>query len=299
VRGFDWNHLHYFRLVGRLQHVTRAAEQLGISQPALSRALAQLNDQVGVPLFQRSGRSIRLTRYGEKFLHHVERASREIDQGRLELDDMARPEKGTVALGFLRTLGAEFVPRMVRGFTADYPQVQFEFTQGNSVSLATQIDHGELDLIFTVAPKNDAAFSWTRIADQELRLFVPLSHPLARRRSVTLNQVAHESFVSFKPGHEMRRLTDELCQAAGFSPRYSFEGDESGSVPGFVAAGFGVAIMPAESNTNPEVVGLRIAKPAASRPVGIGWIEDRFLSASARAFRDFAVATGWPRRATG
>lgn len=296
MRGFDWNHLHYFRLVGRLQHVTRAAEQLGISQPALSRALAQLNARVGVPLLQRSGRSIRLTHYGEKFLHRVERAFCEIDQGRLELDDMAKPEKGTVALGFLRTLGTEFVPRLVRRFRADYPQVQFGFAQSNSAGLATQLDHGELDLIFTAAPGDHAAFSWTKIADQELRLIVPLSHSLARRRSVTLNQVAHESFVSFKPGHAMRRLTDELCQAAGFTPRYSFEGDESGSVPGFVAAGFGVAIMPAESNTNPEVVSLRIAKPAARRPIGIGWVEHRFLSASARAFRDFAVATGWPRR---
>lgn len=296
MRGLDWNHLHYFRLVGRLQHVTRAAEQLGISQPALSRALAQLTVQVGVPLFQRSGRSIRLTRYGEKFLHRIERASREIDEGRLELDDMAKPEKGTVALGFLRTLGTELAPRLVGRFMSEYPQVRFEFTQGNAPSLATQLDRGELDLIFTTAPENHAVSSWTKIGDQELRLIVPLSHPLARRRSVTLDQVAHESFVSFKPEHAMRRLTDELCQAAGFSPRYSFEGDESGSVPGFVGAGFGVAIMPAESNTNTQVVSLRIAKPVARRPIGIGWVENRFLSASARAFRDFAVATGWPRR---
>src|ERR671926_45590 len=105
----DWHLLECFRVAGRLQHVTRAAETLGTSQPALSRALARLQADLGVPLFQRAGRSLRLTRYGESFLARVERALSEIEEGRRELADLTEPERGVVALGFLRTLGAKFI----------------------------------------------------------------------------------------------------------------------------------------------------------------------------------------------
>src|ERR1700742_1991419 len=101
---FDWRQLECFRVAGRLQHVTRAAEQLGTSQPALSRSLARLQSELGVQLFQRAGRSTRLTRSGELFLSRVERALGEIDNGRRELGDLKAADRGTVALGFLRTL---------------------------------------------------------------------------------------------------------------------------------------------------------------------------------------------------
>jgi DNA-binding transcriptional LysR family regulator len=104
-----------------------------------------------------------------------------------------------------------------------------------------------------------------------------------------LRDVADESFVSFKPGHAFRRFTDDLCAAAGFSPVISFEGDDSSSVPGFVAAGFGVAIVPPESAAFAGVVALRISEPTARRAIGIAWMKARYLSASARAFRDFAM----------
>src|SRR5215510_14982205 len=97
----DWHLLESFRIAGRLQHVTRAAEELGTSQPALSRALARLQAELGIPLFERVGRSLRLTRYGELFLARVERALAEIEEGRRELADLTEPERGVVALVFV------------------------------------------------------------------------------------------------------------------------------------------------------------------------------------------------------
>src|SRR5262249_17554782 len=102
----DCHLLESFRIAGRLQHVPRAAEELGTSQPALSRALARLQDDLGIPLFERVGRSLRLTRYGELFLVRVERALAEIEEGRRELADLTEPERGVSALGFLARAGA-------------------------------------------------------------------------------------------------------------------------------------------------------------------------------------------------
>lgn len=295
-KQIDWNSLAYFRTAGRLQHVTRAAEELGMSQPALSRALARLEADLGVPLFQRAGRSVRLTRYGAAFLQRVERALREIDEGRTELADLTGLKRGTVALGFLRTLGAKYVPQLVRRFNAEHPGVQFSFTPNNSATLEEQLARGELDVIFTTAPTGETRFLYQRVADQELALIVARSHPLARRRRVALRELAAEPFVTFKRSHAFRRLTDELCAAAGFVPTISFEGDDSSSLPGFVAAGFGVAIVPLESAAVKDVVALRITEPEAHRAVGMAWLEERYLPASVRAFRDFVIASTTPSR---
>jgi DNA-binding transcriptional LysR family regulator len=286
----DWHLLECFRVAGRLQHVTRAAEQLGTSQPALSRSLARLQSDLGVQLFQRAGRSIRLTRSGELFLSRVERALGEIDNGRRELADLKAADRGSVALGFLRTLAAKYVPELVRRFGARHPGVRFSFAQNNSTAIEAQLERGELDLIFVAVPPGRSGFDWARVADQELVLIVPRSHRLARRRQVRLHEVAKEPFVSFKQGRAIRRMTDELCEAAGFSPAVSFEGDDSSSVAGFVAAGFGVAIVPPEAGKYADVVNLRIAEPVARRAIGIAWVKGRYLPASAQLFRDFATA---------
>ena len=292
TKPLDWNCLHYFRVAGRLQHVTRAAEQLGLSQPALSRALARLEADLGVPLFQRAGRSVRLTRYGEAFLSRVERAFREIDEGRIELADLAGLKHGTVAIGFLRTLGAKYVPQLVRKFSMQHPGVHFVFTPNNSATLEEQLGRGELDIIFATAPTGHSSLTYKPVANQELVVIVAESHPLAHRRRVALRELANEPFVTFKHGHAFRDLTEELCAEAGFTPTISFEGDDSSSLPGFVAAGFGVAIMPFDSSAVSGVVALKISEPVARRAIGIAWLEERYLSASARAFRDFVIESG-------
>ncbi|MGE5537274.1 MAG: LysR family transcriptional regulator [Gemmatimonas sp.] len=295
-KRLDWRQLEYFRVAGRLQHVTRAAEQLGTSQPALSRALARLEADLGVPLFERVGRSIRLTRYGEVFLKRVEGALAQIEEGRLELADLAKPGRGTVALGFLRSLGAKYVPQMVRRFGVAHPEVRFTFTPNNSGELEALLERGELDLAFTTVPVTSGKLAWARVTDQELVLLVPSDHRLARRRQVSLRDVQKEPFVTFKRGHAFRRLTEGLCEEAGFIPSITFEGDDSSSIPGFVAAGFGVAIASPESGNFNGVVGLRIAAPAARRAIGLAWAKDRYLPAGARTFRDFAAADASRRR---
>ena len=123
--------------------------------------------------------------------------------------------------------------------------MRFGFVQNNSATIEAQLERGELDLIFVAVPPGHGGFGWTRVVDQQLVLIVPRGHRLARRRQVRLRDVADERFVSFKQGHAIRRMTDDLCKAAGFVPEISFEADDSSSVPGFVAAGFGVAHRPA------------------------------------------------------
>lgn len=284
----QWDQLVYFRSVARLEHISRAAEELGVTQPALSRAIARLERDVGVELFARRGRSISLTRYGAAFLRQTERALDAIETGRRDVLELASADAALVSLGFLRTLGAALVPRLVRRFAEDHPNVRFTFAQNNGVALEAMLLAGDVAMTLTVGPPVHPALLWERVTTQRLVLIVPPDHRLATRRSVKLTELRDETFLSFKPGHAVRDFTDDLCRRDGFTPRIAFEADESNSIRGFVNAGFGIALVP-QTGTVDDVPSIRIAGNRAQREVGIAWLGDRSLSPAEHAFRIFAV----------
>jgi DNA-binding transcriptional LysR family regulator len=288
----DLQQLAYFRAVGRTLNVTRAADELAMTQPALSRSLGRLARELGVELFERVGRTVRLTRAGEAFLPYAERALRELDDARRHLDDLGGVEHGTIALGFLHTLGAEAVPNLVRGFKSRHPGVRFNFNQNASALLERQLLAGELDLCLTSGPVANPQLAWKRLGDEELILIVPRAHRFAKRRSIRLHDAAAEVFVSYKPETAIRELSDELCRKAGFVPQITFEGEESGTIAGFVRAGLGIAIVPAVMTHGSGTVRLHISEPVARRSMGATWRKDRYLSAAARIFLDYVIS-GW------
>ena len=291
-RRISWQQLEYFLVVARTQNISRAAIKIGLTQPALSRAIANLEANIELPLFQRIGRSIVLTRFGDVFRRRVERALGEIDEARRELDDLVSADRGMIELGFVPTLGVDYIPNAVRRFKDTYPNVRFAFGQNSTSELETKLLNGELDLIFTPKVAGDAVNGISRsvVGEQELILIIPHSHQLVGARKVALSDLSAEQFVSLKKGHRFRQFTDGLCNQAGFAPHHSFEGDDLSSLIGFVSAGFGIAIVPAVCATSPRVASLRIVNPIPKRSIGVNWIDGRYLSASARLFRDFVLA---------
>lgn len=284
----DWQQLEYFQLVARLQHVTQAAAQLKMTQPALSRAIARLEHEVGVPLFDRSARSLTLTRYGQAFLVHVESALHALDQGRRELADLAGLEHGLIALGFLPTLGTDYAPQLIRRFLHAHPNARFTLVQNVGADLESALLAGDLNLVFSYRPSASDAICWQQSGEQELVLAVPPGHRLAGRTKLKLAEAAGEPFVACVATNPIRPLTDELCRVAGFVPKIAFEATDSGGVRGFVAAGFGVALVPAIGYET-GLRTLHITEPHALRAVGINWVKDRYLSVAEQTFRDFAL----------
>jgi DNA-binding transcriptional LysR family regulator len=291
MRRISWQQLEYFLVVARTQNISRAATAVGLTQPALSRAIANLEINLELPLFQRAGRSIILTRFGNVFRRRVERALGEIDNARRELADLVSADRGMLGLGFVPTLGVDYIPNAVRRFKDGYPNVRFTFSQNSSSELEAKLVSGELDLIFTPRVISDAVNSirWSIVDEQELILITPHSHSLVSMSKVALSDLRAELFVSLKEGHRFRQFTDSLFKEAGFTPRYSFEGDDLSSLIGFVSAGFGIAIVPPVCATSPRVSSLRIVRPIPKRSIGMGWIDGRYFSASACLFRDFVL----------
>jgi len=289
-KAVEWHQLEYFREVARQQHFTQAARQLAISQPALSRSIARLERELGVPPFDRTGRSIRLNRYGKTFLTRVERAFSEVAEGQRELADMVGPARGTVAIGFIHILGTQLLPILLRGFRSKYPAIDFKLFQGSTAALLEQLTAGDTDLCLMATHPERPDLEWERLFEEEIYAVVPPDHRLAGRESVRLTELASEPFITFKPGWGLRQLNDELCLQAGFSPRTTFEGEEVATVHGLVAAGLGVALIPrSPAPREARASWLHVTEPRCQRTIGVAWIRDRYLSAVATQFRNFVT----------
>ena len=286
----EWQQLEYFQTIAHIQHMTRAAEILSISQPALSRSIARLEAELGVPLFERRGRSIILNRYGRLFLKRVTRIMKEFQEGKQEIKDLLDPEHGEVTLGFLHTLGSEVIPDLIGSFRTHFPKVSFQLNQNNSYSLLKQLELGEFDLCLVTPPGEKDEIQWIKLWSEELYVIVPHGHPLEKRESILLNEIGNESFVSVKKGNALRQITDQLCHDAGIVPRIMFEGEELHTIAGFVASGLGVSLIPDMKDIDQiKISRIRVSWPKCERAIGIAWMEGRYLSSAAKQFKEFVI----------
>jgi DNA-binding transcriptional LysR family regulator len=282
--------LAYFAAVARTEHVTRAAQETGVPQSTLSRALVRLEQDLGVDLFARRGRTVSLTPAGRTFLTSVERALGEIGRAAEEVRADADPATGKVAFGFLHTMGAETVPALLHTFRAEHPRVRFTLVQTYGEAMIEGLRAGDLDLCLTSPVPDDPDLFTRRLDEQKLRLVVPVDHRLADRRRIRLAEAADEIFVTLEPRYGLRRITDGLCAEAGFRPRVAFEGEEAETLRGLVAAGLGVALLPPPPVPRPGVVELTVTAPRAVREIGVAWLEGQPDTRPVAAFKKFLLS---------
>jgi DNA-binding transcriptional LysR family regulator len=282
--------LAQFAAIARHQHVTRAAQQLGMPQPTLSRALARLEADLGITLFARQGRTLRLTRAGVTFRAAAERALAEVERAAESVRLEADPGGGRVAFGFLHTLGPETVPGLLRAFRADHPRVRFQLVQTYAEAMLERLRAGTLDLCLTSPLPDGPGLVVRRLDEQRLRLVVPAGHRLAGRSRVRLAEVAGDPFVTLEPGFGLRRITDALCAEAGFAPRVAFEGEEAETLRGLVAAGLGVALLPPPAVPRPGVTELDVLGQRAVREIGVAWLDGQTDAPPLAAFKRFLLS---------
>jgi LysR family transcriptional regulator, transcription activator of glutamate synthase operon len=295
VMDMDTDALRWFTLVVDGSTVTEVAQIHRVSQPAVSRALARLEAEVGTPLLHRSGRLLRPTYAGAVFQRHVDALLHRLDDGLAAVSELVDPTTGTVSVAFQLSLGTWLVPEIIERFRQDYPRVQFRLEQSHDALGSSLVAGGRIDLEFTSRRPRNPSVRWERLLVQPLFLAVPRGHRLARRREAALSEVAEDDFVMLRPTWELRTLSDQLCEEAGFSPRVAFEVDDLPVVHGFVGAGLGVGIVPATEG-EPQPAGpsaarlVRLTDEHASRDIGVAWSRERRLLPSADLFRRHVLA---------
>jgi LysR family transcriptional regulator, transcription activator of glutamate synthase operon len=281
--------VRWFLTVAAVGNVTRSAEELRISQPGLSRAIARLERELRTPLFDREGRTLRLNHYGEVFREHAERLVATEDAARRALAEAADPDRGEVRLAFLHTQGTVLVPELLRSYRAAHPRVNFRLIQGGSERIEEAVARGHADLAIT-SPR-PGGLAWHPLSTERLALAVPSGHPLAARPEVDLGEAAAEPFIVMRHGFGLRSITEELFQAAGIRPEIAFEGEEAATLRGLVAAGLGVGVVP----PGEPVAGVaEVVITGARRTIGLAWAEGRTHPPAAEEFRRFVIGRAAP-----
>lgn len=286
----DTEALRWFQQVADGETVTDVAATEHITQPGLSRALARLEREVGTPLLRRQGRLLRLTAAGAAFKRHVDRVLHELDDGLAAVEQLLDPETGAVGVAFERSMGTWLVPQLVSGFRADHPQVRVLLHHGGGDEEGRPGPGGQVDVELTSRRPRDADLRWARLLTEPLVLVVAARSPLAGAGRLGLAELHDEAFVALRGPSPFRQASDALLADAGLEPAVGFEADDLATVQGFVAAGLGVAVVPASAvDGRCEVVGLTDA--GATRDLGLVWSTERRMLPSAVLFRDHVLAT--------
>lgn len=292
------SHLRYFVQLSRTRHYARAAEQLHITQPSLSNAISLLEEELGVPLFERTGRRSVLTDCGQQFLESVERALAILDEGTEAMQRIARGE-GLIRLGFLRTLGVDFVPDLAAGFLTAHPEqdIRFTFDSGPTPALLERLKQGQLDLVFSSPPPDrGSGLTAEVVGRQDLVLAVPRNHPLAGHGPIDLRDTELWEYILFSRSSGLRPVVDTLFQRAGFQPKIAYEVEEDQVIAGLVARGFGIAVVPQmEILERLPVAVLPIAAPVWERNFYMICDESRYVPPVVRNFQQHVRDSICPR----
>jgi DNA-binding transcriptional LysR family regulator len=280
--------LHYFIAVARLEHLTEAARSLHVTQSSLSKTIQRLEEDLGVALFDRIGRKLRLNEFGSSFLRRAERALFELEQGKQEIRDMSNPEQGTLELAVTT---ASTLPNILREFRKKQPNIQFHVQMLTTQEMVTLLQRGEVDFCLSSPPIEGDDIECKIVFIDPILVAVPKGHRLSNRGSVSLTELKDEWFVGVKKGYGTRDIVDSVCQAAGFEPKYVYEGDEPTRLFTLVEAEIGIAFIPSTArHSQDQITYLQIEHHELVREIALLWHRSRYISRAALEFREVVVA---------
>ena len=242
---FGLRHIRYFIAVAEELHFRRAAERLGIAQPALSRAIRYLEDQLSVRLFERTNRSVALTSAGATFLagsHAVMNAiERTVDDTRRTHDGQI----GTLRIGYTDFAIAGALPNLLKEFQRMHPGIVLQPHHDVTTDQLRRLDEGTLDIGFVTGPITRQGYDQCLVQKDRLICVVYEHHRLAGRRSIRLEELANEDFVHgpTRDWEHFYAYLIPLCRSSGFVPRIVQEAFNSAGIMGLVASGMGITVL--------------------------------------------------------
>jgi molybdate transport repressor ModE-like protein len=243
----DVKRLKVLREVAAQGSFSAAAESLGYTQSAVSQQIAALEREAGSTLIERNPRGLRLTDAGEALVRHADKILTRLAEAEAELEAIAGLRGGRLRLATFPTAGATLVPRAIREFNQRHPDVELTLTDLEPHESLPLLKAGELDLILVedTDVRDDEDVELVPLLDDPLYLVLPIGHRLASKERVRMADLADESWIQSTVTCPCRRHVHNACAAAGFEPRGTYESDDFQVVQGLIAAGVGIALIPA------------------------------------------------------
>jgi DNA-binding transcriptional LysR family regulator len=283
------NQLQCFRAVARRRHFAKAAATLGRTQPALSVQIQRLETELGVTLFERTGKNVQLTAAGEILLPYADRVLGGVEEAGIKMAEVHGGTLGLVRIGTIPTVAAHFLPAVLKDFKARFPNVTVLLREeGRTPPLVALLENHEIDLSLALEQRPSTGLRFTRLLIEEFCLAVSHQHPLSSLSSVPISRLRREQFILYKtPGHNNREIVLQCCRNAGFEPEVAFESEQAETIQNLVASNLGITLLPhmvLQHRKGQNIAMVRIEPPTPRRTVVAAWRTGRYLSVNARQF---------------
>ena len=295
MRNVTLRQMRVFAAVARHLSFTRAAQELHLTQPAVSQQVSLLEAEVGMPLFEKSGRRIRLAPAGMELLRYATQVTELLREAGEALAALRGLKTGVLKLGAVST-AKYFAPTLLSAFTPQYPQVTIKFTVANREEIVKLLGANELDLVIMGRPPRELDTTAEPFARHPFVIIAAADHPLTRRHRIPLKSLARESFIIREQGSGTRASMEHVFRERGVTFRASMEVSSNETIKQAVMAGMGLSFISShtiglESDTGKlailDVVGLPIV-----RDWYVIHLREKILSPIASAFRAYLLENG-------
>jgi DNA-binding transcriptional LysR family regulator len=291
----ELRHLRSLLVLAEELHFGRAADRLGIAQPALTRQIQQLETELQTQLFQRSPRAVVLTDAGREFVESIGPALQQIEDAAVGITNFAGAKRGRVRIGSVGTLSSSFIPELLQRLGQEAPLIRIDVRELSSAEQVRALHAAEIEIGLATLPIDDPSLIARRILSEPLVLMVPSGSELANRASIRLRDLAEERFI-ICPRYRrsgFHEIILEHTARAGFRPQIAHEVDATSAFIGLVERGLGVALLLRSQSwlLSDKVRCIPIANPAVSVEIGAIWRREN-MTPVIRYFIDCAVQFG-------
>lgn len=291
----SFRQLQALRLVARHESISRAAEALHVTQPAVSLQLRMLEEAAGTSLTRKVGRGIQLTAAGEVMAEFAERILRLWEEAGDEVAALKGVISGTLRIGAITT--AEYLlPPMLVQFTTERPDVRIKLQVGNRNEIVNMLSKHEIDLAIMGTPPRELRTNAARFARHPMAFIASPNHPLMKKKRVSLTDIMEVNLLVRERGSGTRTTVERLFKEAGYPLRIGSELSSNEAIKRMVVAGLGIAFLSVHACTLEFEAGLVRMLPMTENPVEADWyvmhLVDQHIPKVAAAFQDFVIENG-------
>ncbi|MEO2078281.1 MAG: LysR family transcriptional regulator [Bacillus sp. (in: firmicutes)] len=289
--SLELRQLRLFIEVAKHKSITKAAENMHISQPALSKSLMALEDELGMTLIIRTNKTSDLTDAGKVVLEYALRMTVLVDEMKTTLIDMTNLSRGQINIGLPPFIGSLFFPRVMAKFHHAFPNIELNITEYGGARVVKSVEEGEFELGVAVLPIDEQQFSVYPIVEEEMRLVVYKDHHLSDREQVELKELREEEFIFYHEEFALNQIMRNHFIAAGFEPKILFKSSQWDLMTEMVAANLGITILPQSICNRAFNADLKIIKLQDDIMWRLAVItkKDRYISNAGRTFIDFIL----------
>lgn len=280
--------LKYFQCVAKYENVTKAATRLHISQPSLSTTIKRLEEELGIPLFNRTGKNIELNDFGKIFLSHTNKILTEIENAKSEVLELAGIKSTHLSIS---ATASYFFSGVLAKFLTNNPNITLTQSITNPTKAVQKLKLGVLDFVISSPPINDPDIETIELFKEDIVVVVPNSNKFSKRKKLRLEELKNESFIELTENYAFRSTTEKMYNAAGFTPKILFQGDAD-IMSELIDAQKGLVLVPKSlctiSDDRPCKM-IELEDTSRTRTITLSYLKGKYLSEVSKSFKDFII----------